>query len=132
MRGPASGKNRPLNALLLTEGQTSRTPSGKQAEAMSRWIHGIASALATASGRGRTGAADVVSSQSWGGHQSQPVCARRSRSGNTRLKSRMRENRTYGSEGGEAKAFPTPIRAAGLDPHQDRAASATLDARFRA
>ena len=22
----------------------------------------------------------------------------------------MRENRTYGSEGGEAKAFPTPIR----------------------
>ena len=23
----------------------------------------------------------------------------------------MRENRTYGSEGGEAKAFPTPIRA---------------------
>jgi hypothetical protein len=24
----------------------------------------------------------------------------------------MRENRTYGSEGGEAKAFPTPIAAA--------------------
>jgi len=24
----------------------------------------------------------------------------------------MRENRTYGSEGGKAKAFPTPIRAA--------------------
>jgi hypothetical protein len=23
----------------------------------------------------------------------------------------MRENRTYGSEGGEAKAFPTPIEA---------------------
>jgi len=23
----------------------------------------------------------------------------------------MRENRTYGSEGGEAKAFPTPIKA---------------------
>ena len=22
----------------------------------------------------------------------------------------MRENRTYGSEGGEARAFPTPIR----------------------
>jgi hypothetical protein len=22
----------------------------------------------------------------------------------------MRENRTYGSEGGEAKAFPTPIK----------------------
>jgi len=24
----------------------------------------------------------------------------------------MRENRTYGSEGGEARAFPTPIRFA--------------------
>ena len=23
----------------------------------------------------------------------------------------MRENRTYGSEGGEAEAFPTPIRS---------------------
>jgi len=26
----------------------------------------------------------------------------------------MRENRTYGSEGGEAKAFPTPIAVAVL------------------
>lgn len=26
----------------------------------------------------------------------------------------MRENRTCGSEGGEAKAFPTPIRAISL------------------
>ena len=25
----------------------------------------------------------------------------------------MRENRTYGSEGGEARAFPTPIRGSG-------------------
>jgi hypothetical protein len=25
----------------------------------------------------------------------------------------MRENRTYGSEGGEAKAFPTPIAVVG-------------------
>jgi hypothetical protein len=34
----------------------------------------------------------------------------------------MRENRPYGSEGGEAKAFPTPIRGQGaavvaLDRH---------------
>jgi hypothetical protein len=29
--------------------------------------------------------------------------------GPNRLESRMRENRTYGSEGGEAQAFPTPI-----------------------
>jgi hypothetical protein len=29
------------------------------------------------------------------------------RCGNQRLESRMRENRTYGSEGGEARAFPT-------------------------
>lgn len=28
----------------------------------------------------------------------------------------MRENRTCGSEGGEAKAFPTPIRASCLWP----------------
>ena len=35
----------------------------------------------------------------------------------------MRENRTYGSEGGEAKAFPTPIRLG-------RRAGA-LDSRFR-
>ena len=35
----------------------------------------------------------------------------------------MRENRTYGSEGGEAKAFPTPIRAPARRP--------SLDARFR-
>ena len=34
----------------------------------------------------------------------------------------MRENRTYGSEGGEAKAFPTPIRT--------RHARPSLDARF--
>jgi hypothetical protein len=26
----------------------------------------------------------------------------------------MRENRTYGSEGGEAKAFPTPIETYSL------------------
>ena len=29
---------------------------------------------------------------------------------NQRLESRVRENRTHGSEGGEAKAFPTPYR----------------------
>jgi hypothetical protein len=28
----------------------------------------------------------------------------------------MRENRTYGSEGGEAKAFPTPITWAAMTP----------------
>src|ERR1017187_9768705 len=28
---------------------------------------------------------------------------------NQRLESRVRENRTHGSEGGEVKAFPTPI-----------------------
>jgi hypothetical protein len=37
--------------------------------------------------------------------------ARHSRCGNQRLESRVRENRTHGSEGGEAKAFPTPILA---------------------
>lgn len=35
--------------------------------------------------------------------------ARHPRCGLQRLESRMRENCTYGSEGGEAKAFPTPI-----------------------
>ena len=35
--------------------------------------------------------------------------ARHPRGGNQRLESRVRENRTHGSEGGEAKAFPTPI-----------------------
>ena len=28
----------------------------------------------------------------------------------------MRENRTYGSEGGEAKAFPTPINVGPKQP----------------
>jgi hypothetical protein len=32
--------------------------------------------------------------------------------GNQRLESRVRENRTHGSEGGEAQAFPTPIAVA--------------------
>jgi hypothetical protein len=35
--------------------------------------------------------------------------ARRPRCGNQQLESRVRENRQHGSEGGEAKAFPTPI-----------------------
>src|SRR5271168_5353676 len=35
--------------------------------------------------------------------------ARRPRCGNQRLESRVRENRQHGSEGGEAKVFPTPI-----------------------
>src|ERR1700678_1839783 len=48
-----------------------------------------------------------------------PGCSRFTRPGcrrdslderNSQLESRMRENRTYGSEGGEAKAFPTPIK----------------------
>ena len=30
---------------------------------------------------------------------------------NHQLESRVRENRTHGSEGGEAKAFPTPINS---------------------
>src|SRR5277367_2807746 len=34
---------------------------------------------------------------------------RRPRCGNQQLESRVRENRQHGSEGGEAKAFPTPI-----------------------
>ena len=37
------------------------------------------------------------------------VQARHPLAGNQRLESRMRENRPYGSEGGEVKAFPTPI-----------------------
>ena len=37
--------------------------------------------------------------------------ASQSRCGNNRLESRVRENRTHGSEGGEAQAFPTPIKA---------------------
>src|SRR5271156_2185953 len=37
--------------------------------------------------------------------------ARRPRCGNQQLESRVRENRQHGSEGGEAKAFPTPITA---------------------
>ncbi len=32
----------------------------------------------------------------------------------------MRENRTYGSEGGEAKAFPTPINVGSYDPASGR------------
>jgi hypothetical protein len=40
-----------------------------------------------------------------------PGRARHPRWGNQRLESRVRENRTHGSEGGEAKAFPTPILA---------------------
>ena len=37
--------------------------------------------------------------------------ARHSRCGNQRLESRMRENRPYGSEGGEGPhPFPTPIK----------------------
>src|SRR5262245_17432361 len=33
------------------------------------------------------------------------------RCGNHQLESRMRENRTYGSEGGEAKSLPDPIES---------------------
>jgi hypothetical protein len=36
--------------------------------------------------------------------------ARHSRCGNQRLESRMRENRTYGSEGGEGHTLPDPYR----------------------
>ena len=39
--------------------------------------------------------------------------ARYSRWGNQRLESRMRENRTYGSEGGEGHTLPDPYRASG-------------------
>ena len=36
---------------------------------------------------------------------------------NHQLESRVRENRTHGSEGGESVVlFPTPIRGAPLDP----------------
>jgi hypothetical protein len=43
--------------------------------------------------------------------------ARHSRCGNQRLESRMRENRTYGSEGGEGPhPFPTPIEQGGSSP----------------
>jgi len=37
--------------------------------------------------------------------------ARHPRCGNQRLESRVRENRQHGSEGGEARAFPTPYRS---------------------
>ena len=55
----------------------------------------------------------------------------------------MRENRTYGSEGGEAKAFPTPISVRGAAGRGFRGAPrparaypesdvpGTLDPRFR-
>jgi hypothetical protein len=36
--------------------------------------------------------------------------ARHPRWGNQRLESRMRENRTYGSEGGEGRTLPDPYR----------------------
>ena len=42
------------------------------------------------------------------------IPARRPRCGNQQLESRVRENRQHGSEGGEAKAFPTPIRGVQL------------------
>jgi hypothetical protein len=54
-----------------------------------------------------------------------PGCSRFTRPGcrrgslddrNSRLESRMRENRTYGSEGGEAKAFPIPIAKPACGP----------------
>jgi hypothetical protein len=47
-----------------------------------------------------------------GSPESRLAPASQSRCRPNRLESRMRENRTYGSEGGEAQAFPTPIRAA--------------------
>ena len=49
--------------------------------------------------------------------------ARYSRWGNQRLESRMRENRTYGSEGGEGHTLPDPYRAV--------SGALVLGARFR-
>ena len=57
---------------------------------------------------------------SWSGAVHPDCCpfpASQSRCGNNRLESRMRENRTYGSEGGEARAFPTPIHSPSTQPH---------------
>jgi len=54
--------------------------------------------------------------QLWVGHESpEPRQARHSRCGNLRLESRMRENRPYGSEGGEAKSLPYPYQLAMQD-----------------
>jgi hypothetical protein len=53
--------------------------------------------------------------------------ASQSRCRPNRLESRMRENRTYGSEGAEAQAFPTPIQAA----HHRRRASGVRGAGAR-
>src|SRR5271169_4382508 len=46
--------------------------------------------------------------------------ARRPRCGNQQLESRVRENRQHGSEGGEAKAFPTPIIRPLVEPRFQR------------
>ena len=39
----------------------------------------------------------------------------------------MRENRTYGSQGGEAKAFPTPIEAAPVREDADELSEGVAD-----
>ena len=45
--------------------------------------------------------------------------ASQSRCGNPRLESRVRENRTHGSEGGEGEPFPTPIESGRLQTFYD-------------
>jgi hypothetical protein len=66
-----------------------------------------------------TNAGQMPSSRKPGcSHFTRPGCCRRDSldERNSRLESRMRENRTYGSEGGEARAFPTPISTVMMKP----------------
>ena len=83
----------------------------------------LVSALVTAS-RGNKGGAPAWRSLNFSARQRvcslpipQPAVARCPRCGNHRLESRVRENRQHGSEGGEAKAFPTPIGEVRLSVH---------------
>jgi hypothetical protein len=80
------------------------------------WPDRLVSALATAS----KGYIAIAPSRLMGCSPfTQPMSeARHSRCGNQRLESRMRENRTYGSEGGEGPhPFPTPIKNFTHVPH---------------
>ena len=81
------------------------TPVLWRAEASIR-MERMASALVTASKEAITSFAKFLTVHIIHGRYR----ARRPRCGNQQLESRVRENRQHGSEGGEAKAFPTPIR----------------------
>ena len=85
----------------LNKAQTpARTPAGEAADL----IEGVVSALATASKKqGHRSTRASRSSHDSAARFNDRLAARHSRCGNYRLESRMRENRPYGSEGGEAK-----------------------------